>query len=936
MRKTTRGRKGLARLNLYANLSARRKSKAEGFAKRHAEYLASLPKQPLKRFFYRLQPKQIFQYLFSHEGRMLLLKIVGASLVVLIIFVAAMFAYFRNQLYLISPGELSKRVQTTVTRYYDRNGVLLWEDKGNGDYKLVVDSKDISNYMKQATVAIEDKDFYRHPGISINGIGRAILGGGTQGGGSTLTQQLVKNVFFSSSNKDRTVSRKIKEIILAIEVERMYNKDQILTMYLNEVPYGGRRNGVESASQTYFGKPAKDLNLAESALLASIPQQPGTYNPYNLEGNRALIERQHVVLDDMANQGYITKQQADDAKKVAVLDSIKPEIADNEDIKAPHFIAELRKQLENEFGEKTIREGGLTIKTTLDYRLQQIAEKAVNDAYKSYIAHSYDKSDNIGFTAIDVPTGQILSMVGSYNYNDKNYGQTNVATSPLEPGSSIKPFDYSQLFKQRTGQNYGAGSNIDDKNIDNIYCVGTPSPCSLNNFDNKFYGPMSIREALSQSRNSPAVQAAYIAGMSNVVKLAQDMGDRTFCAGKDYGLSAAIGGTCQVKQVEHVNAYASLARGGVYQPESYVLEVKNSQGQFLKQWKDQSKRVLDPQIPYLISDILSDANARSRVFGPPSHQMGMYIPSVKTAVKTGTNDDGHGNSRSHWMMSYSPRVAAGVWVGRHDGSALRGLVPFTPATGAVMNDFMVHAHKEVFQPDGTWKPGDWFTRPSGIQNIDVNGRNDIYPSWYIKPKNAEGIKMQFDKVSKKKATSCTPDRAKQDVVVQSIQDPITNKTTLTAPDGFDPNSEDDAHKCSDTKPFVSLTVQQSADDPNKYNITANVNQGTFGLQHLDILVNNQSVKSQDITAPGTVSVDYTFTNSGDQTISATVIDQGFYDATDTKTVTVTPKTTTPTTPTSPTTTTPPNGGTSGAVPTPNPNPDNPTDHTHTLPWQDQH
>jgi penicillin-binding protein 1A len=882
---TVKRRRGAGRLNLYANLIAKRRSRIDSYARKRAEYLASLPKQPLKRLLYRLRPKQIVHYWFSREGRMMLLKFAGISLVILVIFIAALFAYFRHQLDLIRPSELSKRVQTTVSKYYDRNNVLLWEDRGGNDYRLVVDSKNISKNMKSATVAIEDKDFYNHPGVSVNGLLRATLFGGSHGGGSTLTQQLVKNVFFSSDLKDRTFSRKVKEAILAIEVERMYNKDQILTLYLNEVPYGGRRNGVESAAQTYFGKPAKDLNLAESALLASIPQQPQLFNPYNVDGNKALLDRQHTVLDYMADQGYISRQEATDAKKIAILDTIKQEIAGNEDIKAPHFVLQVRDQLEQEFGQKIVRGGGLTIKTTLDYRLQQIAEKAV-DSTRKYLDptnRSYDNSDNMALTAIDVPTGQVLSLIGSYDFNDKNYGATNAANAALQPGSSIKPFDYSQLFVQRTGQNYGSGSIIEDKNIDNIWCAGIIGKCSLSNFDGKFFGPLTIRDALANSRNTPAAQAAYIAGIDNVTKLARDMGDHSYCVGEDAGLSAAIGG-CHVRQIEHTNAYASLARGGIYQPEAYVLEVKNAQGQILKQWKDQSKRIIDAQIPYIISDILNDDGARSRTFGRGA--LGMSIPNIKTATKTGTTDDGKGHSKDHWMMSYSPRIAVGVWAGRHDGHPITSLI--SPITGPVMDSFMRHAHFDVFQKDGSWKPDDWFVRPNGIQSIDVNGRKELFPSWYTKPKNAQGTKMVFDKVSKKKAANCTPESAKQEVNVQTFQDPITNKTTYSSSDGFDPNADDDVHKCEDAKPFVSLAVQPLPDG-GRYRVTATVNQGTFPLQSIDIKVDGQAVSAQSITNAGAYTADYTATSSGDKSVSATVTDQGWYEATATKTVPVAAK-----------------------------------------------
>ena len=285
------------KLNVYANLTHKRKTKKDAAHRKKAEYLATLPKHPVKRTLARMHPKRVYGYWFSRKGGIMLLKIVGISALVLVLMVGALFAYFRKDLDAIRPEALSERVHTTVTKYYDKRGpaggadALLWEDKGDGDYKLVVAGNEISPLMKKATVAIEDKDFYKHGGISFTGITRALVnnyGGGSTQGGSTLTQQLVKQVFFAEEAQQRGlggIPRKIKEIILSIEVERMYNKDQILNLYLNESPYGGRRNGVQSAAQTYFGKDAKDLTLAQSALLAGIPNQPGLYDPYNAAGN---------------------------------------------------------------------------------------------------------------------------------------------------------------------------------------------------------------------------------------------------------------------------------------------------------------------------------------------------------------------------------------------------------------------------------------------------------------------------------------------------------------------------------------------------------------------------------------------------------------------------------------------------------------------------
>jgi membrane peptidoglycan carboxypeptidase len=857
-------------LKIYSNLTTRHRNKTDARARRKAEYLATLPKQPLKRLFYRLHPKRVFKFWFSRRGIMMTLKLIGVAFIILAIFVAALFAYYRRELDTLSPGELAKRVQTTITKYTDRNGVLLWEDKGNGDYKMVIDSKEIPKVMKDATIAIEDKDFYKHGGISITGIMRAGISnasGGEVQGASTLTQQLIKLVFFAKDAEQNriNVSRKIKEMILAIEVERMYNKDQILTLYLNEAPYGGRRGGVESASLTYFGKHAKDLTLAEAALLASIPQNPSKYNPdptyITPDSAKALINRQHQVLSNMAEQGYITKKQAEEAKKLAILDTVKPEISNEEDIKAPHFVLTVQKQLESEFGSKVAREGGLTIKTTLDYRIQQRAEEAITKNFKYAQAIG---ANNMATTAVDVPTGQILTMVGSYDFRDKTIGAYNSATAQLNPGSSIKPFMYANLFKPQSGQNYGAGSILADENIDKLYGG------QLRNYDNGFFGAITIRQALGNSRNPPAVKAAYIGGLDKAIKTAQDAGDTIYCKGFDYGLSAAIG-SCAVTEVQHTNAYATLGRQGVYKPESYVLEVKNSQGQTLKQWKDESKRVLDSQITYILSDILSDNNARSRVFG--SHPPGFNVPGVKTATKTGTTDDGHGHAKDSWMMSYSPRMAVGIWTGRNDTKPLTSLS--STGNANVIMDIQNFAHTELFAKDGSWKANDWFERPAGIQTLTVSGKTDIFPSWYSKANSNKTEKMTFDQVSRKKATNCTPDSAKIELDVQSYEDAATKQKSYTAPEGYDPKADDDVHKCEDSPPSASITTQNTSG--KNYAIVVTISQGTFPLSSVSVKVDDQEISNQPVGGSGSLApINYSFSNSGSHNISVTVTDQGMY------------------------------------------------------------
>lgn len=868
------------KMSVYANLSHARKTKKDLAARKKAEYLASLPKHPIKRTLYRLHPKRVAGYWFSKKGLFMALKIVGGGVLLLVLMIGGLFAYYRKDLDAIRPGELANRVQTTVTKYYDRRGpaggdaALLWEDKGSDNYSIVVESGQINDYMKQATVSVEDKDFYNHHGVSVSGTIRSVvnnLKGGSVQGGSTLTQQLVKQVFFpGDASSDRSfggVPRKIKEAILAIEVERMYDKDQILTLYLNESPYGGRRNGVESAAQTYFGKSAKDLTLPEAALLAAIPQNPAVYNPYNTAGNEGLITRQHLVLDDMAGQGYITTQQAEDAKKVAILDTIKPEASQYTGMKAPHFVLMVKSQLENELGIATVAKGGLTITTTLDLNVQNKLDEAMNDMFTSSIQKSAG-FDNGAATVEDSQTGQIIALAGSRDYNYPGYGAVNSATAYIQPGSSIKPLVFSELFQKKPdGQaNYGSGSILPDVNIDKLY--GAP----LMNADRKFKGNIKIRDSLATSRNIPAVEAMSISGVQPTIDAIHQMGGSSYCTqGSDtqVGLAAAIGG-CGIRQVDLTNAYASLARGGLYKPQSSVLEVKNSGGQVLKKWADAGgTQIIDPQSAYIVSDILTDERARIPLDG--WRPVGMYIPGVQTASKTGTSDKG-GQAKDIWMASYSPALTMTVWLGNHDTQTLRNGTSLIP--GPIIAKVMEYAHKDVYAPEGKWKSGDWFTQPAGIQKI--NG--ELYPSWYNKSQGQTSLKMTFDTVSKKKATDCTPDAAKITLDVTKSTSPITKKDIVVAPDGYDADADDNVHSCSDARPTVN-TISVSPGSGGSSQITVNVTKGSNDLSNLAIAVDGNTVQTISVSGSGSYSVNYTFTTSGTKQISATVKDAALYTGT---------------------------------------------------------
>ena len=593
-------------------------------------------------------------------------------------------------------------------------------------------------------------------------------------------------------------------------------------MYLNQSPYGGRRNGVESASKTYFGKSAKDLTLSEAALLAAIPNNPAVLNPYNSYGNEMLIERQHKVLDDMVSMGYISNDEATAAKEVDILSTIQPEASQYADMLAPHFVLEVKKQLEKKYGISTMRAGGWTITTTLDYRAQKIAK----DAMQVGIEQMYkNNSDNAALVSIDVETSQVIAMVGSTDFNNPVYGEQNVAVDSLiEPGSSIKPIlDYAPLFMQREGINYGPGSVLKDENIDKIYCAGYQGTCMLRNYTRKFYGDITIRYSLAQSFNIGAVKALYINGIDNSLEIAHALGDKSYCEGRDnYGLSIAIGSGCGVRMVEHANAYASLARGGSYKDIAYILEIKNSSGEVIESWTDsEAKRVVDDQVAYMLSSILSDRSSRYW------NNEGFVVPDVWTATKTGTTTTADNDAKDSVFESYSTAISTFVWNGNHDGSRLTS--DTHDVARLIAGHYMERVHKEVYEPDGKWHYGDQPVKPAGIQTLTVNGKTDIWPSWFNANKNSGIAKetLTFNRYNHLLAAECTPEEYKIAVEVTKITDPMTGNDVYNVPEPYDKDTSD---PCNYRPPRVALSVSGQKLVASINRGSADLNPGSYSLQ----------------------------------------------------------------------------------------------------------
>ena len=577
------------------------------------------------------------------------------------------FAYYAKDL--PSPGKLNKRQVVESTKIYDRTGDhLLYEIHGE-EKRTTIPLKDMGDIIKAATIASEDQTFYQHYGVQFKAVARAaiydLLGRKVSQGGSTITQQLIKNTVLTN---EKTFTRKVKEVILSVELEQRFSKDEILEMYLNEIPYGSNAYGIQAAAQTFFGKDAKDLKLAESALLASLPKAPTYYSPYGSHQDE-LKWRQEYVLDQMAHLGYVTADQAQSAKDFDILSEIRPF---QENISAPHFVMYVKEQLVAKYGEKQVQEGGMKVYTTLDWEKQQIAEEAVR---RGAAANAKYRASNAALVAIDPKTGQILAMVGSKDYFDKSIdGNVNVAVRDRQPGSSFKPYVYATAFKK----GYTPNTVLFDVKTD----FGTKNqPYAPENYSNTFSGPVKMREALARSLNIPAVKTLYLAGVDNAINTAQSMGITTLKNRGRYGLALVLGGG-EVKLVDHVNAFGTFATGGVRFDKTPLLRITDAKGAVIEEYnKTSGEKVLDQSICAQIDAILSDNQLRSPVFGSSSP---LRFDDRPVAVKTGTTNEW----RDAWTVGYTPGLVAGVWAGNNNNAPMAAGADGVYVAAPIWRDFM--------------------------------------------------------------------------------------------------------------------------------------------------------------------------------------------------------------------------------------------------------
>ncbi|MCA9345223.1 transglycosylase domain-containing protein [Candidatus Saccharibacteria bacterium] len=872
------------------NIGDRMRARKDLRARRRADQKARMPKNPIKRFVYYLKPKNFAAYWFNRDGAIRALKVAGVSLAVMMVFLLATFAYFRKDL----PRNITNLdtcSQGASSLYYDNTGqTLLWASSGDVEC-YPVKLENINTHLQKAVIAIEDKDFYNHGGFSTAGVTRAFfnnLRGESTQGGSTITQQFVKNSLLS---QEQTYTRKVKELILAIELERSYTKDEILNAYLNEISFGSTYAGAEAAARGYFDKPAKDLTLDESATLAALIPAPSYYSPTG-DNTGELVERRNYVLQLMVDQGYITQDEANTAKEQDTIAKVVPKKSKFNNIIAPYFVLEAQKRLEEQYGATNIRKSGFKVTTTVDLRLQGYAEEAVKNGMATIVRGG---GDNAAMVAVDAQTGKVLAMVGGRDFEYPGFGQINYATTPRSPGSTFKPYDYAALMTK--SQNWGPGSILYDLKTN---FGGGYSP---DDYDKKQPGALSMRQSLGGSRNIPAIKAMYMAGIPYVHDTAKKMGLTSGVTGcytpgvEDCQeiLSTAIGDGGQVRLDEHVNAFATFSRMGNYKPITYYTKVEDNKGKVIYEWTDPAgERALDEQVAYSINNILSDGAAR--YVGLDNR---VRINGVTTAVKTGTTN----NSDNGWLMGFNTKIAAGVWVGHHENKTLSGFMEHK--TAPIWREFFAKANKDLAGA------GDKWTQPAGMKRVCLSpttgyaaksgGKCDIFPSWY-KPQYPDSTKSAtIDSISNKLATECTPERAKQAITSGGIRaelptsDPNYNNWMNPikaryggAGGGLIPTDKDDIHTCDPAdKPTVSLSEVQKKPD-GSYSVTATIKKGKYPLTSVSFSINGTVLEGGSYDISDSVSIPFVFrpSGSGTQTITANVVDSVLYDASDATSFTV--------------------------------------------------
>lgn len=635
-----------------------------------------------------------------------------------------------------------ERLIINSTKIYDKTGEVLLYNLHQDIKRTSIPLSEMGINIQEATIAVEDAEFYNHNGVRVTSTVRAVLSNifniGIGGGGSTITQQLIKNTLLTSQ---KSVIRKVKEWVLAFKIENALTKNEILELYLNEVPYGGTIYGIEEASKTYFNKKSKDLTVAEAAYLAGIPQSPTVLSPYGKNLDR-LESRKNLVLSRMKEVGYLTEEEYNNAQNEVV--TFTPQSLTG--IKAPHFVFFVKAYLDEKYGKDIVEKSGLKVITTLDWELQEKAEEFVKEGA---LKNKKDwNGENASLVAIDPKTGQILAMVGSRDYFDKEIdGNFNVATANRQPGSSFKPFIYATAFtKGFTPETVLFDLPTEFQSTCNAYGRALPgynqSNCYMpQNYDGNFRGPISLRNALAQSINIPAIKLFYLSGLSDSLKTAEDMGISTLKDISRYGLTLVIGGG-EVTLLDITSAYGVLANNGIRNKHTGILEVTDLKGNILEQYKQNEIQVLDKNAALTVSSVLADNVARVPTFGANSP---LVVSGHEVAVKTGTTN----NNKDAWTVGYTPSIAVGVWAGNNDNTAMRK--GGSAVAGPIWNKFMNHALAKY--------PNEKFEQyaPTNVTKPVLRGVWQGNESYFI------------DKTTGKLATEFTPEQTKEERFITNVK-----------------------------------------------------------------------------------------------------------------------------------------------------------------------
>jgi len=658
--------------------------------------------------FFTLFAKRIYNHLMR--------TFLKSKLFRFLLFIFLLFAIFFIYLFydLPSISAIPENLNQPSVKITDRNGRLLYEilpTEGGRNAALSVEN--LPQCMKDATIAVEDKSFYRNPGVDIGGIIRAVWinlrGGETLSGGSTITQQVARTLLLPNEKTERTLRRKLRETVLAWQLTRSYSKDEILALYLNQIYYGGMAYGIEAASQTYFGKPASDLLLPECALLAGLPQTPRIYNPFT--NPDLALERQKVVLGLMEKNGFITSAERVGAETAPLSYNVVPY-----PIEAPHFVWMIKDQLDELFASGQLnRSGSLVIRTTLDLNMQNLAEKIVRrriGLFKPLEGEINRNVNNAALIVIDPKNGEILSLVGSADYFDASiYGALNMAIAPRQSGSAFKPIIYAAALDPTRANTFTAATSIMD--VSTTFTTKNNQPYKPVNYDGREHGFVSVREALASSLNVPAVLTLQNVGIENVIALANRLGVHSLDEphALRYDLSLALGGG-QMSLLELSRAYAALADNGKYTGTAIILDIYDADGNLLYMPEENPAiQVIDPRVAWLISDILSDDQSRQTGFGINSI---LKIDRI-AAVKTGTTTNFHDN----WTIGYTPDLLVGVWVGNSNYQAMHNV---TGLTGAA--PIWAETMRSILQE----RPDKIFTQPDGLIQVEVCDLSGLLPT----------------------------------------------------------------------------------------------------------------------------------------------------------------------------------------------------------------